>query len=91
MILSYILIILFIVHFGLSIYGTIQIRNAIIYDERKKQINIIMLWVIPFIWFWITQSMLKRTPGSFEISEKREDNSFYESGAGAPYTNIKDR
>ena len=75
------------IHIVLSCIGTIKIKNTIYLNNRRKIINLICLWLIPFLWFLILTIMLKRTPGSYEMEIKNDvsSNNFYESGKGNPF------
>lgn len=33
-----------------------------------------MIWLIPFIWIFILKSLLKNTPGSYEIKNKNHSS-----------------
>lgn len=79
------------IYLFLSIIGTLKVKNAITLDENQKRSNILLLWVLPFIWYWVVIAFLKRNPGSFEVPDKKEENTFYESGNGAPGAGIKNR
>lgn len=80
-----------IIHIVLSIIGTRRILSTILLDPKKKKINIVLLWLIPFLWYQLVKNILKRTPGSHEIPIKNDisSNVFHESGKGAPCTDIR--
>lgn len=60
------------------------------FDFSKKKINKFIMWVIPFIWYFIIKIVLQRIPGSHEIPEKRESGTYHENGHGAPGAGIID-
>jgi hypothetical protein len=31
-----------------------------------------LIWLIPFVWILLLKALAKRTPGSYEIEEKRD-------------------
>ena len=89
-------IILFVVsvcHIVFAIIGTRNVWRTVVLDNHKKRINIVLLWLVPFIWYWIIKSILKPTPGSSEFidEEKRQSGQYFESGLGAPGAGLRER
>jgi hypothetical protein len=41
-----------------------------------------MIWLIPFAWILLLKGLTKSTPGSFEFKDKKDKESFTESGLG---------
>lgn len=84
-----ILLIALIIHLCLSVYGTSLIWKSIKFTEYQRRMNILFLWLFPFIWFLLVKSIMKRIPGSHEIKEKDDvtNNLFHESGKGSPWLN----
>lgn len=81
------IIIVFVVYILFSAYYSFKIYNTISLDRSKKLINILLTWILPFIWIYIFKDILLKTnPGSYEIEVKnnRSSSNFYESGAGRP-------
>lgn len=78
------IILLCAIHCMFAIRGTQKINASILFSKQRKTTNIIMLWCIPFFWYWILLTMLKTTPGShtFTDDEKKLSSQFYESGIG---------
>ena len=81
-----ILILLLLAHIVLSLIETRRIIKTVMLDKKQKKINIILQWIIPFLWFILINSLLKTTPGSFEVPVKNDvsSNNYYESGKGNP-------
>lgn len=75
-----ILIILGFIHILLSIGGTIFIQKNSLLDSQKKRLNTILLWLIPFIWFFVVKNVLKQISDSDK--KKKSSTYFYESGQG---------
>ena len=80
-------------HCMFSIFGTRKISKSILLNKNKKIINLILLWCIPFFWYWILLTILKRTPGSQEFTkeEKYYSSQYYESGKGSPGAGISNK
>jgi len=82
---------LILAHVILASIGTKTVLKSTILTRRQIRINLILLWTIPLIWYLLVKTVHKKTPGSHEVPIKDDvtNNPFHESGAGAPYTNIK--
>jgi hypothetical protein len=76
-------------HIWVALKGHSLIRNSN-FDNRKKRLNKIIMWFIPFIWYLVFKSVVQRVPGSYEIPNKSDSGPFYENGFGAPGAGIKD-
>lgn len=74
-----ILIIMGFTHVLLSIVGTIAIQKTSLLDSQKKKLNLILLWVIPFIWFFLLKQILKQTQNT---DTKVSKSHFHESEKG---------
>jgi len=57
-------------------------KKNILFTGRLKTFHLFMFWIIPFIWILILKSLLKSTPGSYEFEDKKNPESFTESGLG---------
>ncbi|HLC82863.1 MAG TPA: hypothetical protein VJI69_03465 [Bacteroidia bacterium] len=75
-----ILIILSFIHILLSAWGTFFIQKNSLLDSQKKTLNTILLWLIPFIWFFVVKNVLKQISDSDKKKESRTH--FHESGKG---------
>jgi hypothetical protein len=73
------------------IYSQEFFRTNRYYSKRQKNVHLILIWLIPFIWVLLLKSLNKPTPGSHYFSEKRRENTlenidgdstFHESGKG---------
>jgi hypothetical protein len=54
----------------------ISFRKNIIFTGKIKVFHLIIIWIIPFIWILILKSLLKSTPGSYEIDDKNDPEPF---------------
>ena len=54
----------------------ISFKKNIIFTGRIKLFHLIVIWIIPFIWILILKSLLKSTPGSYEIDDKKDPEPF---------------
>lgn len=68
-----------------SIYFVFKVRKTIIFTKKQKILNILVLLLFPFFWSALIFYLLKKQPGSHEITVKNDvsTNSFYESGLGS--------
>lgn len=80
-------------HFVLAAIGTRVLLKSAILTTKRRQYNLILIWIIPFIWYLLVRTIHKRTPGSHEEPVKNDvsSNNSYESGLGAPGSNISNR
>ena len=79
-----ILFIAFGMHMMFALIGSWKLYKSNILTHRQKMINAILLWLIPFIWYLLIESLHKKTPGSHEVPKKDDvsNNPFHESGKG---------
>ena len=56
-------------------------RNVYL-TKRQKNINLIVIWLIPFIWILFLKTFFQSTPGSHQVKIKKNRDSFTESGFG---------
>ena len=66
-----------------TIRYSIRFNRNSVFNGRVRVFHFIMIWLIPFVWIFLLTSLMKSTPGSFEVKEKRNPESFTESGLGA--------
>ena len=54
------------------------------YTGKRKLINNILIWLVPFIWILLLKSLLATAPGSAFFSRRRQSDgsTSYESGLG---------
>jgi hypothetical protein len=70
--------IILIVYFCISIYYTVFVIKSN-FDNRRKKLNVILIWIIPLLWGLLLKSILK----PLSSKEKKSDKSnYYESGIG---------
>ena len=88
-----ILLVVVICYIIFAILGTRKVLKTVVFEKKQKRLNIVLLWVVPFLWYWIINSILKPIPGSSEFTdeEKHQSNQFYESGLGAPGAGLRER
>lgn len=80
-----ILIIILAAYTGLSLFYSFKLFKSDLLSKSKQAINILMVWLLPFIWIVIIREMLfKRTKGSYEVGVKNDvsSNQFHESQEG---------
>lgn len=90
---SILFISLLLTHIIISSIGTLVLIKSILLTRRQKLLNLILLWTIPVVWYFLIKSVHKKTPGSHEVPIKNDVSSrtFYESGLGAPGAGISNR
>ena len=54
-------------------------RKNIIFTGKVKLIHLIMIWLIPFLWILILKSLIKSSPGSYEVENKNDPEPFSNS------------
>lgn len=88
-----ILITVLLIHLILAILGTLQLSKSTRFTKIQIRYNIILLWIIPFLWYLLIRIMHKKIPGSHEVPIKNDvsSNNSYESGLGAPGAGISNR
>jgi len=62
-------------------YSFVLFRNVYL-TKRQKNINLILIWLIPFIWILFLKTFFQSTPGSHQVKIKKNPDSFTESGLG---------
>lgn len=77
-------IILFLtVHISAGYFIQRTILKSELLGAKQKIINSILIWLLPFVWYWIIKDVLKsgKTPTT-KYRRGKTDGSFYESGIG---------
>ena len=64
----------------------ISLRKNIIFSGKIKVFHLIMIWVIPFLWILILKSLIKSSPGSYEVENKSEPRPFSDNDASKAST-----
>jgi hypothetical protein len=70
--------------YGMIITG--KIKESPILDKPKKNLNIILLWVIPFIWGLIVLAMIKPSNTSHADRKKLSKRQRYHESGYSNYT-----
>ena len=65
-----------------TIKYSIVFKTNVIFTGKTKTFHLIMIWLVPFLWIFLLKSLMKSTPGSFEINEKKNPESFTDIGLG---------
>jgi hypothetical protein len=60
----------------------LSFRKTLLFTGKVKNFHLVMIWLIPFCWIFLLHSLIKSTPGSFEIKDKSNPDSSTESGLG---------
>lgn len=65
---------------------TQKIKLADYENEERRRIHILMVWIIPILGIWMTQSFWKKPSGKIEVITKKDrkvnPGGFYDSGHG---------
>lgn len=80
--MKFIIATLIILYLYFSLKGTNKILRTVYLDKNKRLINLILIWLIPFLWYFIVMHILSKTPGSHEVKVKNDftSNNFYDGG-----------
>lgn len=62
-------------------YTFVLFKNVFL-TGRQKMINLVLIWLIPFIWILFLKTFFKSVPGSHQIKNRKDGDSFIESGLG---------
>ena len=76
------IIILTVFYIVYTIRFSLAFKKNVLLTGRLKTFHFFMFWIIPFIWILILKSVMKSTPGSYEFEDKKNLESFTESGIG---------
>ena len=76
------LIILLIAYLYFTNRFRIIITNSSMLTKQQKLINLIMIWVFPFIWFWLIKEIIEPSKTITKKDRDKKTGSFYESGIG---------
>ena len=82
--MKYIITTIIILYIYFSLKGTNKILRTVYLDKSKRILNLVLLWLIPFLWYFVVMQILSKTPGSHQVKIKNDvsSNNFYESGLG---------
>ena len=78
-----IIFVIFIIHFYFSLKFSKKIYQYIGYSKNRKIIHIILVWFLPFIWYYLIKDLIKISPintiENRKISTYQNHNSDYPS------------
>jgi len=84
------LIIVFLLYLICSIRGQLKVNSSIVLTRKQKIWNSILLWLIPFLWYYMSKDIIN--PDNGVMTKKKRDKllkkdagGFYESGKGFGY------
>jgi hypothetical protein len=79
----YLLIIPFLlIHYYFGNHFQNRILNTAVFTNRQKRIHILLIWILPFFWFWLIKGLIKPTEIMTKDKRKIDKSSFHESGIG---------
>jgi len=64
-----------------TIHYSFVLRKNVLLSRRRKIINLVLIWMLPFIWIQFLKTFFKSVPGSHQVKRKKTE-SFTESGLG---------
>ncbi len=56
-------------------------KTNIYFTKNQKVLQIILMWLIPFLWIIIIKTIIKPTPGSDHFIKKKDDDGSFKGGA----------
>lgn len=62
-------------------YSCAILKNRLL-TKKQKKLNLILIWLVPFVWILFLKTFFKPNPGSHQVKNKRDPKSFTESGLG---------
>lgn len=84
--MEYILIIIIIFYLTISIRTTLNVKKNIIFSNKRKRINYILVWLLPFVWaiLYYSVNSIKSEEGSyhFENKKNKDDPGYMDYGSG---------
>ncbi len=57
-------------------------KTNIYFTKNQKTLQIILMWLIPFLWIVVIKTIVKPSPGSDNFIKKSEDPSIEQHGGG---------
>ncbi|MBW8331978.1 MAG: hypothetical protein K0M40_08155 [Prolixibacteraceae bacterium] len=57
-------------------------RTDAFFNKRQKLIHNVLIWLFPFIWIMILETISKPTPGTANNKKAKDKGNFYESEIG---------
>ena len=64
-----------------TVHYSFVLHKNVFLTGRRKIINFVLIWILPFIWIQFLKTFFKFVPGSHEAKRKKTE-SFTESGLG---------
>lgn len=81
--MNYVIIVIFILlHYYFTSNYHNRIRNTPVFNNTQKNIHIVLIWIIPFIWFWIIKGIITPSETMTKHKRKTDITNYYESGKG---------
>lgn len=65
-----------------TIHYTFVLFKNVFLTGRQRIINLVLIWLIPFIWILFLKTFFKSVPGSHQIKKRKDTDRFIESGLG---------
>ena len=75
-------ILIFFVYIYFTYKFQIVILKTNMLNSNQKKINSILIWLIPFLWFWLIKGFIKPSKTITKKDRDKKKGSFYESGIG---------
>ena len=77
-IIIYIIILGFFIHLYFGIKFERRIKESVMLGQTQKNSSILMIWVLPFFWFWMSKGILEPSGTMTKEKRKLDKSSFYE-------------
>jgi hypothetical protein len=65
-----IIIVAIITYFIITLRYSFVLRKSVVLTGKIKTLHLVLIWLIPFVWIFILKTLIKRTPGSYEVEKK---------------------
>lgn len=75
-----VIIILIYIYYTLKFHS--KIWNSPMLNKSQKRINIFMIWIMPFVWYYLIKGIIKPSRIMTKKDRKKRKGQFYESGIG---------
>jgi len=69
-------LLLIVIYIMYTVRYTIVFKSNTLFSKKVKAIHYFMIWAVPFLWIWLLKSIVKSTPGSFEVKTKERSEPF---------------
>ena len=79
----YFLGLIFVVYLIFTLNFALKFNRAVTHlSDNQLLLHNILIWLIPFFWIIILETILPPTPGSSKSKKTKSTRGFYESGVG---------